>query len=62
MNNVSKDVVNSIFSEYKEEFSNNVNEDKIFEYFTIENYFKTLNLSSDEIEEGLVDSQNDWGN
>lgn len=61
MNNVSKDVVNSIFSEYKEEFSNNVNEDKIFEYFTIENYFKTLNLSSDEIEEGLVDSQNDWG-
>lgn len=61
MNNVSKDVVNSIFSEYKEGFSNNVNEDKVFEYFTIENYFKTLNLSSDEIEEGLVDSQNDWG-
>lgn len=61
MNTVSPDVVNSIFNDYKNNFSNNINEDKIFEHFTVDNYFKTLNLSIEELESGLVDSQSDFG-
>ncbi|MGC8409629.1 hypothetical protein, partial [Latilactobacillus sakei] len=61
MNTVSPDVVNSIFNDYKNNFSSNINEDKIFEHFTVDNYFKTLNLSIEELEYGLVDSQSDFG-
>lgn len=59
--NVSKDIIINILKDYSNNFSDDYSQDTVFEYFTIDNYFKNMNLSIEEITNGLTDSTSDWG-
>lgn len=61
MDNISKEILTSIINDYSENFPETMSKDTIFEYFTIENYFKDMNFSLEDIDNGLSDSNLDWG-
>ncbi len=42
MDNISKEILTSIINDYSENFPETMSKDTIFEYFTIENYFKDI--------------------
>ncbi|MFK3833247.1 AIPR family protein [Staphylococcus saprophyticus] len=55
-------LLEAIISDYsKENFPNENNSDRIFEYFATESYFKKYDFSIDEISNGLIGNTNDWG-
>lgn len=61
MDNISKEILSSIINDYSSNFPKTMSKDTIFEYFTIENYFKDMNFSLEDIDNGLSDSNRDWG-
>lgn len=55
-------LLEAIISDYStENFPNENNLDRIFEYFATESYFKKYDFSIDEISNGLIGNTNDWG-
>lgn len=55
-------LLEAIISDYStENFPNENNSDRIFEYFATESYFKKYDFSIDEISNGLIGNTNDWG-
>lgn len=61
MSNTSSEILNSVIDSYSNNFSDSFSPDSIFEYFTIDNYFKDMNFSIEDIKNGLTDSSHDWG-
>lgn len=60
-NNNAYTLLTNIFSNYAKNGDSNLSDDEKFQYFVVENYFKSMNLSLEQIGSGLLDSSQDWG-
>lgn len=54
-------ILEEIIKQYREGFDENINDDKLFEYFAAEQLLKDENLDEDEINSGLVGDSYDNG-
>lgn len=54
-------ILEGIIKQYREGFDENINDDKLFEYFAAEQLLKDENLDEDEINSGLVGDSYDNG-